>query len=516
MADTYTSRTLRELLRIVASRFLGMVILFAVIVGAVTAASLYAPKWYRSEVQLMATPARVSNPLAGPSTSQHEQVTLFVMTQREILFSESVLGAALLMLEKPQYAPQADGSRSARFQLPAGLRKELPDFIAANTDKIRRLKDRLSVVTPGGPDAAFTQTFKVVVDWPETRQNGDGDRAQRRRRAAEQCRQLADYIVAAYLARYQQLEAQRTEAARKFLEKKSLAEAEKRVEEAKAALEAEAATLGADLLPVASIVGKQGIDSGVARLVTELESSISTVEARLAELTALRRAVERQLKEPEQLAVPDEIASSSPVIAELLKRIAQLEMKISGLTPKFTDEYQELQTTRSELRNARLDLIRELQRQLRRLDDSIAVKEAEKAHLTARLAKFTRDMQRIGPQAIRYSRLQEALQAAIDHYNQQEKDYLESVRAESLAQDPVLVSVVDSASRPDPDRPRRPILWLNILIACISGLVLSLVYAFLADHFDHTIKSVDEAERYLGAPVVASVPKMGRHILQMQ
>ena len=35
MAETYTSRTLRELLRIVAGRFLGMVIIIAIIVGAV-------------------------------------------------------------------------------------------------------------------------------------------------------------------------------------------------------------------------------------------------------------------------------------------------------------------------------------------------------------------------------------------------------------------------------------------------------------------------------------------------
>ncbi|MBN1942307.1 MAG: hypothetical protein JW849_03335 [Phycisphaerae bacterium] len=518
MADTYTSRTLRELVRIVASRFLGMVIIFAIIVGAVTAASLYAPKWYRSEVQMMASPARVSNPLAGRATSQREDVSLFVMTQREIILSESVLGAALMMLDNPNYAPKARLAKDTGYTLPAQLLKELPKFIADNTDQLRRFRKRVTVLTPGGPDATFTQTFKIMVDWPETRKEGNGPREQRRLQAAEDCQKLADYLVQAYLARYQQLEAKRTEAARTFLEKKGLAEAEQRVDEAKTALEAEAAKLGADLLPVASIVGKQGIDSGAARLVTELESSINTVEAHLAQLSAMRSTIEKQLAaaetDPSAMAVPDEVTSGNPVISQIQQQIADLEMKLNSLVPRYTGKYLEVETTKKELSEAYADLVREMRKQLERVTASIEIKQAERTNLAARLAKFSKDMQRIGPQAIRYSRLQEALQAAIDNYNEQEKDYLESVRAENLARDPVLVSVVDAASRPDPDQPRRPILWLNILIACVGGLILALVYAFLADHFDHTIKSVDEAERYLGAPVVASVPKLGRRIIQ--
>jgi capsular polysaccharide biosynthesis protein len=67
---------------------------------------------------------------------------------------------------------------------------------------------------------------------------------------------------------------------------------------------------------------------------------------------------------------------------------------------------------------------------------------------------------------------------------------------------------------PHPDDPRRPVPWLNMLIAAVSGLILALVYAFVADHYDHTIKSIDDAERYLGVPVLGSVPKLGRHIIR--
>jgi capsular polysaccharide biosynthesis protein len=55
-----------------------------------------------------------------------------------------------------------------------------------------------------------------------------------------------------------------------------------------------------------------------------------------------------------------------------------------------------------------------------------------------------------------------------------------------------------------------------MLIAVVGGLILSRVYAFLADHFDHTIKSIDDAERYLGTPVLASVPKLARPVIRAE
>lgn len=519
MADTYTSRTLRELVRIVASRFLGMVLIFIIIVGAVIAASFYAPKWYRSEVQLMAQPTSVGNPLAKETASLRERVSLFVTTQREIILSETVLGAALMMLDDSSLATPSAPVKDKGFLLSPKLEKNLPAFISEHTDDIRKLKDRVTVVTPGGPDATFTQTFKITVDWPEIRKEENGQtREERREKAADDCRELANYLVQAYLARSQQIETKRTAAASAFLKGKTMEEARRRVEDAESALGTEAEELGADLLPIASIIGNQGIDSGAAKNVTELESSISTVEARLAELTALKAAVTEQLtvarKDPSMMAVPDEITSDNSVVRNLQEQITDLELKLNSLTPKYTKSYQEVDTTRKELNEAYNDLRKEMIKQEQRLAMSLRIKQAQRDNLRSRLAKFTADMKRIGPQAIRYNRLKEAAKAAKDYYEEQEKEYLASLQAASLAKNPILVSVVDSASQPDPNRPRRPILWLNILIACVGGLILALVYAFLADHFDHTIKSVDDAERYLGAPVVASVPKIGRRIIQ--
>jgi uncharacterized protein involved in exopolysaccharide biosynthesis len=184
------------------------------------------------------------------------------------------------------------------------------------------------------------------------------------------------------------------------------------------------------------------------------------------------------------------------------------------LLPEYTEEFQEVQTVRKQISEAQQDLIMELRKQSERTATSISMLEAQRGNLATALDKYQERMRRLGPQAVRYERFQKDLKAAIERYNDENKKYLDSVRAGNLAKDPMLVSIVDNPTHPNPNDPRRPILWLNILIACIGGLVLALVYAFLADHFDHTIKSVDDAERYLGAPVLASVPKLGRRIIR--
>ncbi len=191
-----------------------------------------------------------------------------------------------------------------------------------------------------------------------------------------------------------------------------------------------------------------------------------------------------------------------------------LKLDLNNLLPQYTDRYREVDTRKKELASAYQNLHQELVKQRERTIATIAIVTAEKKEYQRKLNVFTTLMDKLGAQSVEYGGLLNELEAATKNYNEEQERYLESVRAQGLAKDPVLVSVLDAPSRPNPNEWRQPIIWLNILIACVAGIVLSLVYAFLADHFDHTIKSVDDAERYLGTPVLSSIPKLGKRIIR--
>jgi len=121
---------------------------------------------------------------------------------------------------------------------------------------------------------------------------------------------------------------------------------------------------------------------------------------------------------------------------------------------------------------------------------------------------------RLTTRAVEYDLIASRLKSLNETFNEALKKKIEAETRSRQAQAPILAIDMGPPSRPDHARPRRPILWLNLVIAVIAGLILAVIYAFMADHFDHTIKGIDDAERYLGAPVLVSIPKLGGRIVR--
>lgn len=72
------------------------------------------------------------------------------------------------------------------------------------------------------------------------------------------------------------------------------------------------------------------------------------------------------------------------------------------------------------------------------------------------------------------------------------------------------VSIVDSAVIPD--KPVKPNKTLNVLIAFVIGLMVSVGLVFLLDYLDNTVKTSNDVETLLGIPVLGVIPfyEMGK------
>jgi uncharacterized protein involved in exopolysaccharide biosynthesis len=397
MAETYTTRTLREIVRIVASRFLGMLIILVVIVGGVTLASLYSAKWYRSVVQLEASPSQSANPLESRPTgaSLASEQSLFVMTQAAIIRSNPVLATAMMCLEKDMTLD----ANAEKLELPFNM-EEINDYISANPEKIRKLYNRVSVVTPGGPDATFTRTFKIRVDWPEKGKFGQSG-TESRELAAKRAQQLAHNVMVGYLARNTELEEKRAEVAYSYLKGTPITDAKMRLDKANQAEANYATKLGADLSQVMSIIGKQGLDSGPAAQVQTLEKGVNMADAELATLRALKDVINTELakKDPADIAVPDEVIKDNSAMTVLQQSLMGIRLKLNGLEPKYTDEYETLKVCRAELAAGYKDLRAELVKQEQRTSGTIAQIEAAKAEAQRKLAILQKRLEKLGGQS---------------------------------------------------------------------------------------------------------------------
>jgi len=506
MSDGYASRTLRELLRIVASRFLGMVVILVVVIVAAAVVTVLAPKWYRSKVVLLASPT-LANPLEEQAAILKDRVSLFVVTQREIIKSDTVLASALMRLEnRPETVSRESWYGDA----------EIVEYIRGHRRLMERVRKRVKVITPGGPDATFTQTVTIRVDFSQPDETLMGKASGSPEATARRSHDLANAIKEAYLMRYTQLESRRTGDAAALLKQRSLAIAKANVDEADDAVSAFIESeLQGDLLQVQNMIVGVGAETGDASLATRFRGEINKIDESLAELGALKTIIQAELDKGRagDLVVPDAVTAANPSVSKLQEQIVDTRLLLNALLPRYTEDYQEVRHARAELEATRSDLYDELVSQRGRLGQEMAVLNARRATLKAKVAEDRRRVDKLASKVAKYQRLQKDVQSAQAIYESEQRRVVGAVTAQQIAAKPILVSVLDEATWPDAQQARRPILWLNLLIAALSGLVLSFIYAFLGDYFDHSLKSMDVAERYLGVPVVASVPRLkGRFV----
>ena len=536
MAETRSQRTMREIVRIIAGRFLGMVLIFAAILAAAGIATALVPRWYRSEISLMAEPAAVVEPFKGASNLR-DDISLYVVTQREIILSDYVIASALLALDGRDM-PGAEAI-DAQPQRLAAWDQEVADYVTGNVTWIGRVRERLSMVTPGGPDATFTQTFTIQVDWREDiGMRGPSGWAGSRKRAAERSLQFARHVRAAYQLRYAKLQAERTRKAAEALQNQSLAMAREQLNQATRAIQDFVDQhLKGDLLHVRHLInsGGSGSETGIATLRTTLETQLSDIEATIDERRALQQAVAKlvaadvgdrvkallaeegnaaALHQAEvMLVVPEAIADAYPPMRDLQARAVALRMRLNELAARYTEGYEEIRGLRRELAGNLRSLADELGKQKAALDMEIEIHQARRASLERTLKKVTDNMEVLSSKAAEYEQLQRQLEAAQRLFNDEQRRWVVAATAGRMSTHPFLVTVLDEPTQPDPDKPLRPVIWLNLTLAAVAGFILAMLYAFVADHFDHTLKSVVEAERHLGVVVLAVVPKLSRPIV---
>jgi len=523
-----SERTLREIIRVIAGRFPGMVVVFVLVVAAAGVVTWHAPKWYQSEVQLLAKPSQIANPLETPG-AMRDQVVLYISTLRSLISSDHVLGSALLRLEDTSDPPGLPkGGLHADAAAAVELKKWVADvgqwsrkvkeFVSANTEAIGDLRERLTVVTPGGPDATFTQTLRVQVIWPEERELAEKLGKDSHEFAAQRALQIVKNVVDAYELRYAELEWKRATDATKFLSDKSLAAARLDLDGAVAAyttfIRDEA---GADVLDMQHMSGRGGgFGTGKASLATSYAEEMTSIEETIAGLESIKKALQTQVDQADDdaIAVPDSIMAANPSVRMLEKEILTLKLHINSLTPRYTDDYKELVTAKAQLADARKEFRIELKKQLTRTQQKLDAYTARRDKIKA---SFTADRDRLQTLAVstaKWQGLRAAQEAAQRRYDNEMDRVVSATTARELSNVPIMLTVLGDASQPDPGKPVKPIMLVNLILGVIGGFILSLIYAFSADHFDHSLKSIDEAERYLGVPVLVSVPKLGRRMIR--
>ncbi len=221
-----------------------------------------------------------------------------------------------------------------------------------------------------------------------------------------------------------------------------------------------------------------------------------------------RLAAEARLREINSLAkggAPGGVmmaGTESTILGKLRVDAADLDRKLSEALKTYREKHPEVVKIRSALDQVNERIRQEVGNSLKAVESEYKVAKAREDALAARIDQVKREALDLNDKEIQYTALQRETQSNQQLYDVVLKRVKETGLSGGLETNNI--HIVEEAQVPrTPVRPRVP---LNIALGLVVGLMLGAGLAFFVEYFDNTIKTPDEAERYLGLPTLGVVP----------
>jgi uncharacterized protein involved in exopolysaccharide biosynthesis len=241
-----------------------------------------------------------------------------------------------------------------------------------------------------------------------------------------------------------------------------------------------------------NITAQKTVESNRAYL--EVQAQRLGVESRLRELSSLAKGgVQSGLL----LAYQD-----SALIRKLVAESSDLEVQLSKALNMYKEKHPEVLKLRSQMEQVQERMRQEVQTTLKSVEAEFKVAKAREDALAARLDAVKRETLDLNEKEIQYAALQREVGSNQQLYDVVLKRVKETGLSGGLETNNV--RIIEEARVPR--NPVRPRIWLNISLALVVGLMLGCGLAFFVEYFDNTIKTPEEAERYLGLSTLGMIP----------
>lgn len=289
-------------------------------------------------------------------------------------------------------------------------------------------------------------------------------------------------------------------------------------------------TANPDKIGVLEQLIRSGTEHGIQIVLTRIRENDANLYLELARDRAVYDALARVLP-PAALEADglssmsdDQVAAAVSVVSmdffrdnllflELSKNLAALEDRRSRMEAQFTEDSRDVQYIRDEVVRNRRRLLEAVVGFVHGLQSSIEALEQQRSMYEELVKKTASEQNEIHAKLAVYARLKNDFEVAQKHLEKLQEDRIDARSANLISRDTVTISKLDDASVPDVTRPIIPMTGIYTAVAVAVSLLLGIAFAFLADHFDHTLRSSAEAERYLGVSVLGSVKKRGRRLI---
>jgi polysaccharide biosynthesis transport protein len=307
--------------------------------------------------------------------------------------------------------------------------------------------------------------------------------------APQLSQQLATAHAATYIRMNLQTRFELTNEARDFLEKK-LAELKVKVEKSEAALQR--------FRQLHGVVALEGSQNIVVDRMVDLNKRLTEARTGRIELESLTKIVKDKNFEYLSQVIGNNL------IMQLKGRLEGIEAEQARLGTIYKDDHPRLQELRQQVNEARRRLRVEIGNVVRGIETDYASARSREAALQAEAEHQQQaaiDLKELG---LQYTMLQGEFDANRATYDNVAKRLNET----SLATDSPLTNIHIVEPAEMPLLPSSPDIALYMMVAIALGLMFAVGVAFLAEHFDATMRTPEDVWRTMAIPTLGVVPHL--------
>jgi len=445
--------TFRDFLRVIFSQKSVIIATILIVTLLALIISLLTPPKYETATKILAKERKAENPLEIKNYFDVRTERLaFLQSQMEIIQSDEVAKRV--------------------------LRKMTPAKQEVSPKEIKAFLPKIKVLSPKGFDITNSDILFVQVT--------DNNPV----KAADSANILTDeYINYTY-----ELKGKSAKQTIDFLENhsKETVDKLKAMEEQVKAFEGKA---GPDLAFLIATVKTNGANSELITYNTNYvnaKAALTETESYINQLRVLLR----------KGTVPNKLIRENPALANIKDNIARLQNQLSNLRSQYTDQFPKNVMLIKEIENNKKTLKQELDADLDGRSVDIIGLEAKIKSLKETVDHYTA----LAQKQLEYSRIYKNYEIVEEEYQNQVRDIQKAKTAEAMDTYKLAsIEIIDRAKVPK--RPVSPDILLNVLIGALLGILLGFGLAFLNDRFNHTLKSVEDVDRYLSLPILGSIPR---------
>ncbi|MBI4652297.1 polysaccharide biosynthesis tyrosine autokinase [Candidatus Desantisbacteria bacterium] len=215
------------------------------------------------------------------------------------------------------------------------------------------------------------------------------------------------------------------------------------------------------------------------------------------------------------------VKSDPQLIDGLKRRKLDLEMYLSNLLSRYTEEYAEVIRAKSEIKKINDELALKLQepagsssdnidsaKEIYELETGIRGLEDKKVSLEKLTVQYSNEIKDLPKEEFEYLRLAREREANASIYQMLLKNVEEAsiIQASEYKEMRNTFVVIDPAVKPaEPIFPNRMFI---IIGGILGGLLFGGSAVMVFEYFDHSIKTLTEAKEYLGLSILGTIPNV--------